>query len=96
MAKRQWAINPKEVESEYQKLAAGMGFGGSLYLPRIFKKAFTLEQAKVACDFEISTDEMAKTLGVSKEEVEKEATKYQSKSLARMLLQENRPRRLPQ
>jgi NAD-dependent dihydropyrimidine dehydrogenase PreA subunit len=85
MAKRQWAINPREVEPEYQRLAAGMGFGGSLYLPRIFKKAFTLEQAKVACEFEISPEEMAKTLGVSKEEVEKEATKYQIEAIAKKL-----------
>ncbi|MDD5289030.1 MAG: 4Fe-4S binding protein [Dehalococcoidales bacterium] len=85
MAKRQWAINPKEVEPEYQKLAAGMGFGGSLYLPRIIKKAFTLEQAKVACEFEMPTAEIAKLTGVSKEELEKDATKYQVEAIAKKL-----------
>ena len=85
MAKQKYAINPKEVEPEYQELAARMQFSGSLYLPRIFKKAFTLEQAKVAVEFNMPPEEIASILGISKEEVEKDATKYQIEAISKKL-----------
>jgi NAD-dependent dihydropyrimidine dehydrogenase PreA subunit len=85
MAKRLHAISPKEVEPEYQTLAARMNFGGSLYLPRIFKKAFTLEQARVIIELNMSSDEIASILGISKEEAEKNAAKYQVEAIAKKL-----------
>ena len=85
MAEKKYAINPKEVEIEYQELAARMNYDGSMYLPRIFKKAFTLEQARLGLEFYTSTEEIASTLGISKEEVEADAQKYQVEAIAKKL-----------
>lgn len=85
MAEKKYAISLKEVEAEYQELAARLNFDGSKYLPRILKKAFTLEQARLALAFDISSEEIASILGISQEEVESDAQKYQIEALARKL-----------
>lgn len=82
---KRYPINPKEVEIDYQELAAQMNFGGSKYLPRIIKKAFSVEQAKLALAFDISVEEMAGILGVSREEVEANARQYQVEALSKKL-----------
>ncbi|MFC2010009.1 ATP-binding protein [Chloroflexota bacterium] len=82
MADKKYPINTKEVEAEYQELAARMNYDGSLYLPRIFKKAFSLEQARVALEFEISPAEIAGMLGVSEEVVESDIRRYQVEAIA--------------
>jgi ferredoxin/biotin operon repressor len=82
---KKYPINPKEVEVEYQELAGRMNYDGSKYLPRLLKKAFSLEQAKLALAFEISSQEIAGILGISKEEAEGKAQKYQPEALAKKL-----------
>ena len=68
MAKKKYPISLKEVEAEYQELADKMNYGGSKYLPRIIKKALTLEQAKVALEFYAPSEEIVNILGISAEE----------------------------
>lgn len=82
---KKYPINPKEVEVEYQELAGRMNYDGSKYLPRILKKAFSLEQARLALDFEISSQEIASLLGISKNEVEGKAQQYQVEALSKKL-----------
>ena len=82
---KKYPISLKEVEAEYQELSARMNYDGSKYLPRILKRAFTLEQARVALELYASTGEIADTLGISKEEVESEAQKYQVEAIAKKL-----------
>ncbi len=85
MAKKKYAINPKEVEPEYQELAARMNFDGSKYLPRIIKKALTLEQANVAIELYTSPEEIASTLGISEEGVASDSQRYQVEAIAKKL-----------
>lgn len=83
--RKKYPISLKEVEAEYQELAARMNYDGSNFLPRIIKKAFSLEQAKVALGFYIPNEEIAATLGTSKEEVEKDPQKYQVEAIVKKL-----------
>ena len=85
MAEREYAISLKEVEAEYQELAARMNYDGSKYLPRIFKKAFTLEQATVALGLYTPSEEIAGILGISKEEVEGDVQRHQIEAIAKKL-----------
>ncbi|MFC1874103.1 ATP-binding protein [Chloroflexota bacterium] len=85
MVEKKYPINVKEVEAEYQELSGRMGFDGSKYLPRIIKKAFTMEQARLALAFNISNEETAEILGVSKTEVESNTQGYQVEALAKKL-----------
>ncbi|MEE8419732.1 MAG: hypothetical protein V3S02_06440, partial [Dehalococcoidales bacterium] len=82
MRGNKYRINTQEVAAEYQELAALMNWADSLYLPRIFKKAFTLEQAGIALEFTISPEEIASTLGISPEEVESSAQQHQVEAIA--------------
>ncbi len=82
---KKYAINPNEVEKEYQELAAHMNFGGSKYLPRIIKRAFSLEQARLALALDISDDEIADVLELSKEALAAQPQHYQIEALARKL-----------
>lgn len=85
VVERKYPINPKEVEPEYQEIAARMNFDGSKYLPRVLKKAFTLEQARVALELYTPNEEIAATLGTSKETVESDPKKYQIEAIAKKL-----------
>lgn len=85
MAEKKYPISLKEVEAEYQELAARLNYDGSKYLPRIIKKALTLEQARLALALDISSEEVASTLGISQEEVDSDAQKYQVEALAKRL-----------
>ena len=85
MTEKKYPISLKEVEAEYQELSAKVNFGGSRYLPRIMKKAFTLEQARVALEFDASSEEIASTLGISKEEIDSDVQKYQAEAIAKKL-----------
>jgi len=85
MAEKKYAINPKEVEPEYQELAARLDYSGSLYLPRIYKKAFTLEQARVLIEFDMPNEEIASILGVSADDVASDTQKYQIEAIAKKL-----------
>ena len=82
MTDKKYPINTGEVEAEYQELAAQMNWPDSLYLPRIFKKAFSLEQAGLALEFPISPDEIGSILGISVEEVEGNAQQRQVEAIA--------------
>jgi NAD-dependent dihydropyrimidine dehydrogenase PreA subunit/biotin operon repressor len=82
---RQYPIDTTEVEEEYQKLAAKMNFGGSKYLPRIIKKALSLEQGKVALELYISMEEVARLLGITEEDVAKDPQGYQLRAIAKKL-----------
>jgi len=85
MTEKKYPINPAEVEIEYQELAAHMNYGGSKYLPRIMKKAFSLEQARLALDLDLPPTETAGLLGITKEDAEDNAGKHQSEALSRKL-----------
>ncbi|MBE9514682.1 MAG: 4Fe-4S binding protein [Chloroflexi bacterium] len=85
MAEKKYAISLNEVEAEYQELAARINYDGSKYLPWIFKKALTLEQARVALELYISSEEVASTLGISEEEAATDAQKYQLAAIAKRL-----------
>ena len=85
MSERKYPINPAEVEIEYQELAAGMNYSGSKYLPRIMKKAFSLEQARLALNLDLPASEVAAILGIAKEAAEENAGKLQSEAIARKL-----------
>lgn len=82
MTEKKYRINIKEVEAEYQELAGAMNWANSLYLPRIFKKAFTLEQAGIALEFTISPEEIASMLAISPDEAESNAQQYQVEAIA--------------
>lgn len=82
MKERKYRINIKEVAAEYQELAAVMNWADSLYLPRIFKIAFTPEQAGIALEFTISPEEIASILGISPDEVESNAQRCQVEAIA--------------
>ena len=83
MAEKKHAVNPKEVEIEYQELSGALNFDGSKFLPRILKKALTLEQARLALAFDMSPEETASLLSISKEAAETDAQKYQAEALAK-------------
>jgi ferredoxin len=85
MSEKKYPINKAEVEIEYQELAAHMNFGGSKYLPRIMKKAFSLEQAKLALNLDLPAAEAAALLGITKEDAEENAGRHQSEALSRKL-----------
>lgn len=85
LTERKYAIDPKEVEPEYQELAARMNYDGSKYLPRIIKKAFNLEQARVALELAIKNEEIASILSISEEEVASDLQKHQVKAIAKKL-----------
>jgi len=82
---RKYAIDLKEVEAEYQELSGKMNYDGSVYLPRIIKKAFTLEQARVGLELFVKNDELAKLAGVTEEEVNKDVQKYQVIAIAKKM-----------
>ena len=85
MEKKKYPISLKEVEIEYQELAAMLNFDGSKYLPRVVKKALTLEQARLALALDISPEEIASTLSISQEQVDSDVRKYQVEALAKRL-----------
>jgi len=85
MAKKKYPISLKEVEAEYQELSARMNYDGSNFLPRIIKKALTLEQARVALEFYNSNEEIAAMLGIPKETVEKDPQKHQVEAITKKL-----------
>ena len=82
---KRYAINTNEVEPEYQDLAAHMNFGGSKYLPRIIKRAFSLEQARLALALDLPKEKIAGILGVSADAVAENNQKYQVEALAKKL-----------
>ncbi|MCK9274397.1 MAG: 4Fe-4S binding protein [Syntrophales bacterium] len=82
---KKYAINPNEVEIEYQKLALHMNYGGSKYLPRLMKRAFTLSQARLALALDMKTEEMAELLELSEEEVKRNIEKLQILALSKKL-----------
>ncbi len=85
MSERKYAINPREVEPEYQELAARLNFDGSKYLPRILKKAFTLEQARLALELYASPEDIARTLEITVDEVGKDLNRHQAAAISRKL-----------
>ena len=85
MAKKKYPISLKEVEAEYQELSARMNYGGSRYLPRIIKKALTLEQARITLEFYNSNEDIGKILAISADEVAKDPTKYQVEAICKKL-----------
>ena len=85
MTKKKYPISLKEVEAEYQELSARMNYGGSRYLPRIIKKALTLEQARITLEFYNSNEDIGKILGISADEVAKDPKKYQVEAICKKL-----------
>ena len=85
MAKKERPISLKEVEDEYQELAARMNYDGSNFLPRIIKKALTLEQARVALEFYTPNEEIASILGISVDEVTSDPRRYQVEAIVKKL-----------
>ena len=88
LAERKYPISPKEIASEYQELAARMNFDGSVYLPRMIKAAFTLDQVKIAVEFNIEPQQIGDILGIPVEQLPKEGEgiqKAQIEAIAKKL-----------
>lgn len=83
---KKYAISPKEVEAEYQELAAKMGMQRSKYMPRIIKRLITLRQARVFLETYTPPVELAKEqLNIDEETIKKNIRKYQIEAIAKKL-----------
>ena len=70
-----------EADPIYKELAVKMGQGDSKYMPRILEKLASLEQAKIVRELPAPPEEIARTLNIDKEVVDKHLRELYEKGL---------------